>query len=124
MTGSFSARYSTFREIFGFLLRVSLTLFICWNHIQLHDITDDKQSNYENITIQKHTGQARVGLGGKKVAQELWSLTGPLNTRRAANSMHRTYRPVIGLLGQIPKHLALFWMITKKLHHILNFRCP
>src|SRR4029434_8154121 len=41
----------------------------------------------------------------------------PLNTRRVAHSMHRTYRPVSGLLGKIPIHLTLFWMITKKLHH-------
>src|SRR4029434_2844664 len=47
--------------------------------------------------------------------------TGPLNTRCAANSMHCTYRPVSGLLGKIPIHLTLFWMITKKLHHICFF---
>src|SRR4029434_4645672 len=29
----------------------------------------------------------------------------PLNTRRVAHSMHRTYRPVSGLLGKIPIHL-------------------
>ena len=45
----------------------------------------------------------------------------PLNTRRVAHSMHRTYRPVSGLLGKIPIHLTLFWMITKKLHHICFF---
>src|SRR4029434_7596255 len=45
----------------------------------------------------------------------------PLNTRRVAHSMHRTYRPVSGLLGKIPIHLTLFWMITKKLHHIYIF---
>src|SRR4029434_9050327 len=45
----------------------------------------------------------------------------PLNTRRVAHSMHRTYRPVSGLLGKIPIHLTLFWMITKKLHHIFFF---
>ena len=41
--------------------------------------------------------------------------------RRAARSMHRTYWPVSGLLGKIPLHLTLFWMITKKLHHICFF---
>ena len=38
-----------------------------------------------------------------------------------AHSMYRTYRPVSGLLGKIPIHLTLFWMITKKLHHICFF---
>ena len=58
--------------------------------------------------------------------------TGPLNTRRAAYSVHGalptqyTVRcpfnaPVSGLLGKIPIHLTLFWMITKKLHHICFF---
>src|SRR4029434_8247376 len=45
----------------------------------------------------------------------------PLNTLRVAHSMHRTYRPVSGLLGKIPIHLTLFWMITKKLHYICFF---
>src|SRR4029434_3982343 len=42
----------------------------------------------------------------------------PRNTRRVAHSMYRTYRPFSGLLGKIPIHLTLFWMITKQLHHI------
>ena len=45
----------------------------------------------------------------------------PVSTRRAAHSMHRTYRPVRGLLGKILIHLTLFWMITKQLHHICLF---
>ena len=45
----------------------------------------------------------------------------PLNTLRVAHSMHCTYRPVSGLLGKIPIHLTLFWMITNKLHHLCFF---
>ena len=58
--------------------------------------------------------------GGKKWPGS-YCQTGPLNTRRVAHSMHCTYRPVSGLLGKIPIHLTLFWMITKKLHHICFF---
>ena len=60
------------------------------------------------------------GLGGKKWPGS-YCQTGPLNTRHAAHSMHRTYRPVSGLLGKIPIHLTLFWMITNKLHHLCFF---
>ena len=65
---------------------------------------------------------------GEKVARELlsdrptqYTARCPFSTRRAAHSMHRTYRPVSGLLGKIPIHLTLFGMITKKLHHICFF---
>lgn len=55
-----------------------------------------------------------------QVALELLSHR-PLNTRRVAHSMHRTYQPVSGLLGKIPIHLTLFGMNTKKIHHIWVF---
>ena len=83
----------------------------------------------------KTTDMNRGGLGGKSgpgvTVRPAHSIHGarptqytarcPLNTRRVAHSMHRTYRPVSGLLGKIPIHLTLFWMITKKLHHICCF---
>ena len=65
---------------------------------------------------------------GKKVAWEFlsdrptqYTARGPLSTRRVAHSMDRAYRTVSGLLGKIPIHLTLFWMITKKLHQICMF---
>src|SRR4029434_664686 len=72
----------------------------------------DKALNipYLNILI------SRGGLGGKsgpgvtvRPAHSIhaarptqYTASCPLNTRRVAHSMHRTYRPVSGLLRQIP----------------------
>src|SRR4029434_11231743 len=72
-------------------------------------------------TAHTHTHTHRQGRTGGGKWPGSYCQTGPLNTQRVSHSMHRTYRPVSGLLGKIPIHLTLLWMITKKLHHIYFF---